>query len=105
MILNRPQDIKAENKVSLGYWEITIDWTDQFKSFPTVLASSPNSCYGNVWDLIAWISGLDISQRDKLGLTESQILSTWKAKMCTVIYPNDPKACGINGNTMSFNWM
>tara|TARA_R100001244_G_scaffold130074_1_gene101952 strand:+ start:453 stop:764 length:312 start_codon:yes stop_codon:yes gene_type:complete len=97
-------DVNTLNKyidsTDKSYWTMAINWTSEYDFLPSVVHGS-SSAPDNI---IVFIMGLDHSQKDEFGITEEQLLSTWKAFSATLNYPNDPKAFGINGNTWNHQW-
>ena len=86
------------------YWTMTIAWKPEYSCLPSVVHGVSPSYRRSPDDVLAWIMGLDSSQKDEFGLTDEQLQSTWKAYSATVHYPNNPKAFGINGDTYRYKW-
>lgn len=97
---------KTLDRSHKDYWTMAINWTPEYSFLPPVIHNRfPDlQCMPDHHSILAWIMGLDSSQKDEFGLTDEQLLSTWKAFSATVHYPNNPKAFGINGDTYRYKW-
>lgn len=107
MYAKTPKMFTEEERASVNYFEVAVNWLPNFSFMPPIIAGlQSDSSWSRFshYDVTKTLSGLDSSCKQSLGLTQEQIESTYKAKGCTVTYPNDDQAFGINGNSILFNW-